>query len=64
MATLDAHVRQTIDDIANALQAVVLIAEHLKRASSATAQDAEAMIRNLRRVTDSLERLRMPGGAL
>lgn len=63
MAPLDPAVRQMVDDIANALQAAVLIAEHLQRASSATAQDAGAMIRNLRRVTDSLERLRKTGGA-
>lgn len=62
MAALDLRLRQTIDDIANALQAAVLIAEHLQRASSATAQDASAMLRNLRRVTDSLERLRSGGG--
>jgi hypothetical protein len=64
MAPLDPHVRQIVDDIANALQAAVLIAEHLQSASSATAQDAGAMIRNLRRVTDALERLRKTGGPL
>jgi hypothetical protein len=63
MAITDPDVRRMIDDVANALQAAVLIAEHLQRASSATAQDAGAMIRNLRRVTDSLERLRQTGGA-
>jgi hypothetical protein len=62
MAPLDPNVRQIVDEIANAMQAAVLIAEHLQRASSATAQDAGAMIRNLRRVTDSLERLRSVGG--
>ena len=64
MTSLDPHVRQMVDDIANALQSAILIAEHLQRASSATTQDAGAMIRNLRRVTDALERLRKMGGAL
>lgn len=63
MAPLDPDLRGIIDDIANALQAAVLIAEHLQRASSATAQDAGAMILNLRRMTDSLERLRSTDGA-
>ena len=63
MASRDPDLRAIVDDIANALQAAVLIAEHLQRASSATTQDAGAMIRNLRRVTDALERLRKTGGA-
>ena len=64
MAPPDKDLRASIDDVANALQAAVLIAEHLQRASSATAQDAGAMIRNLRRVTDALERLRQRDSAL
>ena len=63
MAPFDPAVGQIVDDVANALQAAVLIAAHLERTSAATAQDAGAMIRNLRRVTVALERLRKLGGA-
>jgi hypothetical protein len=63
MAPLSPNVHRIVDDVANALQAAVLIAEHLQRTSAATAEDAGAMIRNLRRVTDGLERLRKTGGA-
>ena len=62
MASPDSDLRAIVDEVANALQAAVLIAEYLERSSSATAQDAGAMIRNLRRVTDALERLRTMGG--
>jgi len=63
MAPLNPDVRQVVDEVANALQAAVLIAEHLHRVSSATAQDTGAMIRNLRRVTEAMDRLRKMGGA-
>ena len=64
MAPLNPNVHQIVDDVANAFQAAVLVAEHLQRTSTATLEDADAMIRNLRRVTDSLERLRKMGGPL
>jgi hypothetical protein len=64
MAPLYPDVQQIVDDVTNALQAAVLIAEHLQRTSTATVEDADAVIRNLRRVTDGLERLRRTGGAL
>jgi len=41
---------------------VVLIAEHLERASSATAQDATAISRSLHRMTAALQTLRTAGG--
>lgn len=63
IAPRDPNLRVIVDEIANALQAAVLIAEHLHRASSATAQDAGAMIRNLRRMTEALERLRTGGAS-
>lgn len=63
MAPLDRNVRQVLDEVANGLQAAVLIAEHLERTSAAAAQDAGAMIRNLRRVTAALQRLHSTGGA-
>jgi hypothetical protein len=64
MAPLYPDVQQIVNDVANALQAAVLMALHLQRTSAATADDAGAMIRNLRPVTDSLEQLRKMGGAL
>lgn len=51
-----------IDELANALQAAVLIAEHMQLASSATAQDAIALSRNLRRATDTIQQFRVERG--
>ena len=50
--------QRVIDELANALQVAVLIAEHLELASSATAQDAIALSRNLKRATDAIQELR------
>ena len=50
--------QRVIDELANALQVAVLIAEHLELASSATAQDAIALSRNLKRATDAIQTLR------
>jgi hypothetical protein len=50
--------RRVIDELANALQVAVLIAEHLELASSASAQDAIALSRNLKRATDAIQKLR------
>ena len=61
-AALDPNLRVIVDELANALQVVVLIAEHLERASSATAQDATTITRSLHRVTTALQKLRVPGG--
>jgi len=58
MASPDPNVRRVVEELANALQVVVLIAEHLQRASSATAQDATAISRSLHRVTTALQKLR------
>jgi hypothetical protein len=62
MAPLDPAVRQVVDELANALQSVLLIALHLKCASSATAQDATALSRSLQRVTAALQKLPTAGG--
>jgi hypothetical protein len=62
MAPLDPNVQRVVDELANALQAAVLIAEHLERASSATAQDATAISRSLHRMTAALQTLRTAGG--
>jgi hypothetical protein len=59
----NANLRAIVDELANALQVVVLIAEHLERISSTTGQDAAAITRNLQRVTAALAKLRTPGGA-
>jgi inactivated superfamily I helicase len=58
MAPRDANLQRVIDELANALQVAVLIAEHLELASSATAQDAIALSRNLKRATDAIQTLR------
>jgi hypothetical protein len=57
-----ARIRVAIDELANALQVVVLIAEHLERASSATAQDARTITRSLERVRTALQRIQADGG--
>lgn len=62
MAPVDPNLRAIVDELANALQVVVLLAEHLKRASSAAEQDATAITRNLQRVTTALQKLRVAGG--
>ena len=58
MTPRDPNLRRVIDELANALQVAVLIAEHLELASSATAQDAIALSRNLKRATDAIQKLR------
>ena len=58
MAPRDPNLQRVIDELANALQVAVLIAEHLELASSATAQDAVALSRNLKRATDAIQKLR------
>ena len=58
MAPRDPNLQRVIDELANALQVAVLIAEHLELASSATAQDAIALSRNLKRATDAIQKLR------
>jgi len=58
-----ARVQMLIGELTNALQVVVLVAEHLERASSATAQDARTIARNLARVTATLDKIRTEGGA-
>ena len=64
MTPLDpGKLNELTDQLANALQVVVLVAEHLERASSATAQGARAINRNLQRVRTALERLQAEGGA-
>jgi hypothetical protein len=63
MASRDPDLRAIVDEVANALQAAVLIAEHLERTSGNTAQDAVALTHNLRRVTRALEKLRKTGVA-
>lgn len=62
MASPDPNVRRVVEELANALQVVVLIAGHLERASSATAHDAMTISRSLHRVTTALQKLRDAGG--
>ena len=59
----ESPINRLVDEVANALQVAVLVAEHLQLAASATAQDAAALTRNLRRATAALERVRTESGA-
>ncbi len=59
----DSDLRILIDEVVNALQVAILLAQHVERTSTTTAQDATAIIRNLRRVTEALENFRLGGGA-
>jgi hypothetical protein len=58
MGPLDSSHRPLLDELVNAVQAVVLIAQHLERSSAYAAADAKAVTRNLQRVTAALEKLR------
>jgi hypothetical protein len=69
MSPRDPNLRRVIDELANALQVAVLIAEHLELtsaatafASSATAQDAVTLSRNLKRATDAIQQFRVERG--
>jgi hypothetical protein len=69
MTPPDLNLQRTVDELANALQAAVLIAEHLQLtsaatafASSATAQDAVILSRNLKRATDAIQQFRVERG--
>lgn len=62
MAPRDPNLQRVIDELANALQVAVLIAEHLELASSATAQDAIALSRNLKRATGAIQQFRVERG--
>ena len=48
-------IRRALKELANALQAAILLAEHLQ---IVTTRDAAALVGSLRRVTDALERVR------
>jgi len=63
MASPDPNVRRVVEELANALQAAVIIAEHLERSSAYAAQDAIAVTRSLKRMTGALAKLRGEGGA-
>ena len=62
MAPLDPGLRSVVDELVNALQVAVLLAQHVERTSATTAQDATAITRNLHRVTQALEKFRAVGG--
>ena len=62
MTPLDPERRKVIDELRNALQTAVLLAEHLERTSSATMRDATALILSLRRATTALQRFLPDGG--
>jgi hypothetical protein len=57
-----AVLRRVLDQIANALQTLVLVAEHLETAAGSTAQDAKAITRQLNSMTRLLHDVRGQGG--
>jgi hypothetical protein len=57
MTATDSNLRAIVAELANALQVTILIAQHLERASSTTAQDATAITWNLSRATTALRKL-------
>lgn len=62
MAPLDPDVRGIVDELANALQTAVLIAEQLERAGGVIARDAASLQRSLHRATAALQKLRIAAG--
>jgi surfactin synthase thioesterase subunit len=59
MKAPDSTLQSVVDELANALQATVVLAEYLQLAASAGAQDATALARSLRRATAALQKLRV-----
>jgi hypothetical protein len=57
------RLRTLIDELANTLQIVVLTAQDLEPALSATAQQASVITRGLRRVTAAWQALHSEGGS-
>jgi hypothetical protein len=51
---------RVLDDVANALQTVVLLVEHLERITAATVRDVTAIRLGLDRATRALQKRRRP----
>lgn len=58
MTSLDPAVRQLVDELANALQSVVLIAERLERETASASIGARDMMNGLRRAKSALDAVR------
>lgn len=58
MTPLDPTVRELVDELANALQSVVLIAERLERDAASASVDARDMMNGLRRAKSALDAVR------
>jgi hypothetical protein len=58
MPPLQPDIRPIVEELINALQVAVLLAQHLDRASAKAAQDVTAITRNLNRATTALLKLR------
>jgi hypothetical protein len=56
--SLDPTVRQLVDELANALQSVVLIAERLELETASASIDARDMMNGLRRAKSALDAVR------
>jgi hypothetical protein len=54
-------VRQLVDELANALQSVVLLAEHLEQHAASVSLEAGNVAKGLRRATTALDALRVDG---
>jgi hypothetical protein len=55
---LDPVVRQLVDELANALQSVLLIAERMEQGTAAAAIDARDVMTGLRRAKSALDAVR------
>ncbi len=58
MTPLDPMVRELVDELANALQSVVLIAERLERETASASVDTRDMMNGLRRAKSALDAVR------
>jgi hypothetical protein len=59
MSPIDpAELRTFVDQLVNVLQATILVAENLERATVASSHDARTLTHGLARATDVLKRLR------
>ena len=58
MTSPDPALRQLVEELANALQPVLLIAERLERQTASVSRDASEVVKGLRRATTALSALR------
>ena len=61
MKPQDPRVRQLVEELANALQPVVLLAERVEQHTASVSTEASNVTKDLRRVTTLLDALRAAG---